>query len=177
MPEREPESLDALLAATFEAEPVPTLSPAFESRVRRRLALGARSRLPARYRAIFVAYWTAAAAAAVLLLDGSDLPPLAILASGPWLFTLAVTLAGLTLPLAALWRGSARPPERPLIQPRSRPGNGSAAEERLSHSSTGPSIRVGQARTRQLSALVAADPTVRLPKSRCRNSSTGPRPK
>jgi hypothetical protein len=107
----ERDDLDALLAAAFEDEPVPALSPAFEARLRSRLEAGsdpARHRLPARARGLLVAYWIAAAAASVLVVAGLDPGVLAQVAGLPWVpigLALALTAAGLALPLRALRRG------------------------------------------------------------------------
>ncbi len=109
---RGPEALDALLARTFEGEPVPHLSSGFEARLERRLAeeglqpAGVRRRtLPARARWLLAAYWVAATVLCTAVLVSSELAPGARLsAAWPALATLLVTVAALALPYAALRR-------------------------------------------------------------------------
>ncbi len=105
------DDFDALLAAVFEDEPVPALSPAFEERLRRRLEADsgrASQRLPARARGFLAAYWIAAAAASAAVLAGLDPRALDGWTGLPWapvLLALALTAAGLAVPLRALRRG------------------------------------------------------------------------
>lgn len=110
-PEGRHDDLDALLAEAFEEEPVPALSPAFEARLRRRLEAepdAARRRLPSGARGVLAAYWIAAAAASAAAVAGFDPRALADLPWIPIALTLALTAAGLAVPLAALARSSGR---------------------------------------------------------------------
>lgn len=105
------DDLDELLAAVFEDEPVPALSPAFEECLRRRLDAEsgrASHRLPARARGLLAAYWVAAGTASAAVLAGLDPRALAGWSGLPWvpfLLALALTAAGLAVPLRALRRG------------------------------------------------------------------------
>lgn len=101
--------VDALLAATLGAEAVPSLSPGFEARLERRLALegAGRPRIAGPWRWLLHLYWALAAGASLWILDRLDLPALGSrLGSVPWpaLAALVLTAAGLALPFLALRR-------------------------------------------------------------------------
>jgi hypothetical protein len=101
--------MDALLAGTFESEPVPRLSPGFEARLEHRLAeeglAGGGRRLPARARWLLAAYWIAAVAWCTAVLGSSHVVQAARLSiAWPALATLLLTVAALALPYAALRR-------------------------------------------------------------------------
>ncbi len=95
-----------MLAAVFEDRPVPDLPHRFDARLRRRIARERHT-----LRILLAGYWAAALVAIVAVVRTTDVPPaLPESVEGTLLVTLGLTLAGLLLPAAALFRGWIRTP-------------------------------------------------------------------
>jgi len=116
IPEPSRDEAERLLAAAFADRPVPALSARFDARLRQRLEA---ERLRAKRRRrrwgwLLAAYWCAALVAIGALVEGTGLlPSVPAAASRPLLAMLVLTLAGVTLPLAALADRWSRTPGLP----------------------------------------------------------------